>query len=62
MTKRDRLLALLKRGGWIGQWQMLRAGGMRYGARLWDLRRLGYRVEVKCLGDGEYLYRMRRNA
>jgi len=36
---RDRLLALLRDGAWHTMREMERHGGMRYGARLWEIVR-----------------------
>lgn len=66
MSKREALLRILKwtamgggrNDGWVGQYNMMRAGGMRYGARLWELRRLGWRIEAKNLSGGEWQYRL----
>lgn len=60
--KRGAVLRRLQRGAWVKQWTLMRAGGMRYGARLYELRRLGWRIETKCLGGGEFVYRMRGKA
>lgn len=45
-TQRDRLLNLLKgrRGDWIPLADVIEAGGAQYGARIFELRGLGYRI------------------
>ncbi len=57
---RERLHALLADLRWHTQTEMKSAGGDRYGARLLELRR-GERldVEVRCVGQGAYQYRLR---
>jgi hypothetical protein len=50
--QRDRLLALLKSRApdWIPLRQILAVAGAQYGARIYELRRLGHRVESKSGG------------
>lgn len=65
LTNRDNLLGMLREqraGAWVNQMKMLVAGGYRYGARLMELRRMGWIIETKCLGDGQWLYRLRGKA
>lgn len=52
-TARDRVYGLLSDLGWH-TWRELEAvGGVRYGARLLELRRLGYLFETADLEDGQ---------
>lgn len=45
-TKRDAVLKLLSDLQWHPHQQLAGVGGVRYGARVLELRRLGYRIEV----------------
>lgn len=57
-TARERIRAFLADGQWHS-WRQLRAvGGVRYGARLLELRRLGHRVETLKLSEGGKTYRL----
>ena len=44
-TARDRVLAELKSMQWTSWKTLRRTGGVRYGARIRELRRLGYKIE-----------------
>lgn len=44
---REKLLALLNDGQWKPWNDMRAAGGMRYSARLLELKRLGYQIESR---------------
>ena len=49
---RDRLLSLLWDQQWHPNWELAQFSGVRYGARVLELRRLGYVIETKDLaGD-----------
>jgi hypothetical protein len=50
--QRDYLLALLKRHApdWVSLAQILAIAGAQYGARIYELRRLGHRIESKSGG------------
>ena len=52
-----RLYRLLKDGRWHGMASLLAAAGYRYGARLHELRRLGFPVVTRRVG-GAWQYRM----
>ena len=54
----DRLLELLSDGQWHGQEDLVRVAGYRYGARLFDLRKRGHRVERQRLGTRRHFYRL----
>ena len=52
--------ALLSDGGWHGMDEMERAGGMRYGARIYELRHHdGLCIEARRIEAGVYVYRMK---
>lgn len=53
-TARDRALALLTDGGWHSWRELERVAGVRYGARLLELRREGCQIEHQDdpSGDG----------
>jgi len=52
-TARERILANLKSMQWRS-WRVLRrSGGVRYGARLRELKRLGYQIEDATSNDNE---------
>ena len=46
-TKRDALLILLSDKEWHPHYQLVETGGVRYGARLAELRRLGHGIETR---------------
>jgi hypothetical protein len=52
-TQRDRILGLLvlARGGWVGLPEIA-ACACQYGARLWELRKLGFAIENKIRNVG----------
>lgn len=51
-TRRDALRALLSDGLWHTQQELERAGGMRFGGRIHELRKAGFRVEKRMV-DGD---------
>jgi len=54
-TQRSEILDLLKARGSAGATNTeLNEIGFRYGARLWELKKEGYRIRTECLGDGLY--------
>ena len=58
-SHRKRIRALLSDGGWHSMDEMERAGGMRYGARLFELRhRDRLCIEARRIEAGVYEYRM----
>lgn len=62
-SKREALRALLADGLWHHMSELRRVGGWRYGARLLEIRR-EHRVSIenRCVGDGEFEYRLVFNA
>ena len=57
-SNRDRLLQLLKDGQWHDQHACTEAGGMRYSARVKELRAQGYRIETQRLEPRRFFYRL----
>jgi len=57
-TARDRLLALMLDLDWHDYRALREVAGVRYGARLLELKRLGYEVEDEPLGDQGKRYRL----
>jgi hypothetical protein len=57
-SHKARLLALLADGRRHHMSELIKVGGYRYGARLYDLRREGVDVETIRIGDDEFAYRM----
>jgi hypothetical protein len=55
---RERLLTLLKDGKWHPWSAMRQAGGMRYSARLLELKRLGYEFESRGRAETGKDYRL----
>lgn len=54
MTQTERILVHLKKGRPISPLQALRRFGcLRLGARIWDLRRDGYRIDRKMVRRGK---------
>ena len=52
-SQTDRILAHMKKGGGITPLQALRLyGSLRLGARIWDLKRAGYRIEKTMVRRG----------
>ena len=58
-TARARVFHLLEDGEWHGWKELRRVGGVRYSARLLELRREGYAVESEPIVDGEHGKRYR---
>jgi hypothetical protein len=56
--KREALHALLSDGRWHSQQELVAVGGLRYGARLLELRQGGACIETDDLGGGAFRYRM----
>lgn len=50
---RDRVLALLWDLNWHGNAALARVGGVRYNARVHELRRLGYRIDDESDGRAD---------
>ena len=62
-SHRKRIRALLADGRWHSMAEMERAGGMRYGARLFELRhRDRLCIEARRIEAGVYEYRMTEEA
>jgi hypothetical protein len=60
LTKCEAVRRLLAPGRWVTMDAMRRAGGWRYGARLWDLAQRGVQHETKRdPRTGGYMYRWR---
>jgi hypothetical protein len=56
-TKKQRLLSLLRKTrAWTHMSDLLRAGGYRYGARLHDMQKDGFTVDVKRDGKKPSLF------
>lgn len=58
LTKRDALLGLISDCEWHPHYDLLKAGGVRYSARLLELRRLGYLIETENQGQQGKVYRL----
>lgn len=56
MTASDRLLAILRTGGW--QENLYQRTGMMVHSRVADLRKRGHRIECKRFGPGDFRYRL----
>ena len=52
-SQRDRVLDLLSDLSWHSFVELHRVGGIRYSARLLELKRLGYRIEDATDGDDD---------
>jgi hypothetical protein len=52
-TQRGRILGLLieAKGGWVPLTSILELGVAQYNARLFELRRLGFKIENRRLGE-----------
>lgn len=57
-SKRDAMLALLSDGREHHMTECERVGGMRFGARIWELRKQGHDIETIHIGADETAYRM----
>ena len=57
-SNRERLLQLLKDGQWHDQHACTGAGGMRYSARVKELRAQGYQIETQRLEPRRFFYRL----
>lgn len=53
VTKREALFALLRDGAWHAHYELARVGGVRYSARLLELKRLGYSIESEESATGQ---------
>jgi hypothetical protein len=51
-TKRDAVLRLLSDTQWHSHVELARIGGVRYGARVRELKRLGYQIETQDIEEG----------
>lgn len=58
-SARDRVLALLWDLVWHGYEELHRTGGIRYSARLLELRRLGYDIVTEGKKESGLRYRLR---
>ena len=55
----QRLLSLMQHGGWVSMRDMAHVAGYRYGARLDDLKKMGWTHEHRARGtEGEIEYRL----
>lgn len=55
----EKLLGLLSDGNWHTQAEMVSAGGMRYGARLFEMRHTqDLTIERRQVGADEWQYRL----
>lgn len=57
-SQRSRVLGLLSDLDWHTFSELHRVGGIRYGARLLELRRQGYRIEHRTHGEDWKSYRL----
>lgn len=55
---RDRLLRLLSDGRWHHMREMEKHGGMRFGARKFELVKQGHIIERRNIGTDEWEYRL----
>ncbi len=53
-----RLLELMLDGKWHHMRDMERAGGMRYGGRLFELHKDGWQYEKRTVGPNEWEYKL----
>lgn len=53
VSKRAALFTLLSDGAWHMHHELARVGGVRYSARLLELKHLGYSVDSESASDGE---------
>lgn len=58
LALRERVLSLLSDLGWHSFSQIHSVGGIRYSARLLELKRLGYRIEDRATGTDGKDYRL----
>ncbi len=59
VTKRDALFALLADGAWHAHHELAEAGGVRYSARVLELKRLGFGIVSAPMGEGDHGLRYR---
>jgi hypothetical protein len=57
-TNKARLLELLGDGRWHDQWELVKAGGLRYSARIMELRGDGHAVETHHVRGRQWSYRL----
>ncbi len=58
-TQRKMILSLLKQRAALTGFELFQAtGSMRYGARIFELRRKGYDIRTTRIGVGIYSYRL----
>jgi hypothetical protein len=57
-SHREKVLELLRDGAWHTQQEMQRVGGLRYGARVHELRAAGLNVEAEERGPGVFHWRL----
>lgn len=53
-----RLLGAMMRRGWMEQHEMVRWGGLRFGARIFTLRKRGHKIVTKRTGMTSFEYRL----
>lgn len=53
MSKREALYTLLADGAWHNHHELAMAGGVRYSARVLELKRIGYVIESEDTSGGE---------
>ncbi len=53
MSKREALFDLLRDGAWHNHREIAMVGGVRYSARLLELKRLGFAIDSEETADGE---------
>ncbi len=58
MTKRQAVFRLLSDAAWHGHQEIAKVGGVRYSARLLELKRLGFLVETQDTGTQGRMYRL----
>ncbi len=58
ISNRAAILELLRDGLPHSQMALLSVGGLRYGARLYDLRRMGHTIDTINTGDDKFYYRL----
>lgn len=57
-THKDALLQLLSDGKWHKMDELAEVAGFRYGARIYEARKKGHRIEKQTLGGDVFWYRL----
>lgn len=57
-NNKDRLLRLMRDGRWYHMAALRTAGGWRYGARLFELKKQGWEHERRSVGEDAFEYRL----